>query len=117
MSYHNPRTEIAATIASGMIASGRAWDASKAWKFTDELLAADPETNPARPDEPSMYEKALEEQNARLTEALTRIMENARARLASDVEVMPTVIEDSFRRIGYLAHQVLAHQSLRGVKP
>jgi hypothetical protein len=116
VSYHNPRTEIAATIASGMIASGRAWDAEKAWKFADDLLAADPEAAPAAPIEPSLYEKALEEQNARLTEALTLIMENARARLASDVEVMTTVIEDSFRRIGYVAHQVLAHQAVRGVK-
>jgi hypothetical protein len=117
VSYHNPRSEIVATIASGMIAGGKGWNPGLAWRYTDELLAADPEAHPASPAEPSLYEKALEEQNARLTEALTRIMNDARARLASDTEVMTTVIEESFRRIGYLAHQVLAHQSLRGVKP
>lgn len=101
MSYHNPRSEIVATIASGMLAGGRVWDPKKAWSLTDELLAADPEANPAA------YEKALEEQNTKLMEALESILAIARARLDT-TDRMSTQVVEGFQRIGYTAHRVLA---------
>jgi hypothetical protein len=104
VSYHNPRAEIAAIIASGMLASGRSWDPKKTWAFADELLAADPEANPA---EPTAYEKALEEQNTKLMEALESILAIARARLDT-TDRMSTQVVEGFQRIGYTAHRVLA---------
>jgi hypothetical protein len=104
VSYHNPRTEIAASIASGMLARGRVWNPKEVWSLADELLAADPEANPA---EPTAYEKALEEQNAELVEALERILRISRDRLDTTDPMSSSIVGD-FQCIGYTAHRILA---------
>lgn len=104
MSYHNPRTEIAATIAAGMLAANKGWNPAKFWQCADELLAADPEANPA---EPTAYEKALEDQNAELVEALERILRISRDRLDTTDPMSSSIVGD-FQCIGYTAHRILA---------